>query len=313
MDYFAAMQAFVRTVDLGSFSKAAAGLDVKVSTVSRYVTALEADLGAALLNRSTRRLHITEAGQAFYERAARILLDVAEAQGATRSLNARPQGLLRITVPGAFGRRHVMPHVKAFLAAYPDIRLDLGFADATLDLIDTGIDVAVRIGALVDSALVAKRLARQALMLVASPSYLQTRPRPLAPEDLGRHECLVSGQAGMERWHHRPLAEPDAEMVEAETRGRLRINDLDALLAATLDGLGIALLPTWLCGADVRHGRAVALLPDWGWALSPGPERAIWGVYPPKKIVSPKVTALLGFLSARFGRPPYWERAAEGR
>ncbi len=311
MDYFAAVQAFVRTVDLGSFSKAAVDLDVKVSTVSRYVTRLEADLGAALLNRSTRRLHLTEAGQTFYDRATRILLDLEEAQAATRSLNARPQGLLRATIPSAFGRRHILPHVKDFLAAYPDIRLDLGFSDATLDLIDSGIDVAVRIGALVDSTLIAKRLARQSMMLVASPSYLQARPPPSTPEDLDGHECLVSSRTGMERWYCRRPVEPDAGPIEAATAGRLRINDLEALRRATLDGLGIALLPTWLCGSDVRTGRAVAMLPDWEWALSPGPERAIWCVYPPKKIVSPKVKALLAFLPSRFGRPPYWE-AADG-
>ncbi len=313
MDYFAAMQAFVRTVDLGSFSKAAADLDVKVSTVSRYVTGLEADLGAALLNRSTRRLHLTEAGQTFYDRAARILLDVGEAQTATRSLNARPQGLLRVTVPSAFGRRHVMPLIKDFLAAYPDIRLDLGLAEATLDLIDAGVDVAVRIGALADSNLIAKRLAQQTMTLVASPSYLNTRPFPLTPEDLNGHECLVSSRSGMERWYCRRRGQPDAEMVEAAAGGRLRSNDLEALLTAALDGLGIALLPTWLCSADVRCARVMALLPDWEWTLSPGLERAIWGVYPPKKIVSPKVKALLAFLSARFGRPPYWEAADQGR
>ena len=151
MDYFAAMTAFVRTADLGSFSKAAAEAGVKVSTVSRYVGALEADLGAALLNRSTRRLHLTEAGRSFYERATQILAEVEDARGATRALNVRAQGLLRINIPSAFGRRHVMPHMKDFLADHPDVRLDATLTDAVVDLIETGADVAVRIGALVDS------------------------------------------------------------------------------------------------------------------------------------------------------------------
>ena len=145
MDYFAAMTAFVRTADLGSFSKAAAEAGVKVSTVSRYVGALEADLGAALLNRSTRSLHLTEAGRGFYQRATQILAEVEDARGATRALNARAQGLLRINIPGAFGRRHVMPHMKDFLAAHPDIRLDATLTDAIVDLIEAGADVAVRI------------------------------------------------------------------------------------------------------------------------------------------------------------------------
>src|ERR1700751_4778006 len=161
MDYLAAISAFVRSVDLGSFSKAAGESGVKVSTVSRYVSGLEADLGAALLNRSTRNLHLTEAGRMFYERATQILADVEDARRATRSFNSRPQGLLRLNVPGAFGRRHVMPHMKDFLSAHPDIRLDATLTDATVDLIETGADVAVRIGALPDSVLIARRLAPQ--------------------------------------------------------------------------------------------------------------------------------------------------------
>src|ERR1700760_4859089 len=138
MDYLAAMNAFVRTVDLGSFSKAAAESGAKVSTVSRHIGALEADLGAALLNRTTRRLHVTEAGRTFYERAVQIISEVDDARNATRSLNMRPQGLLKINIPSAFGRRHVMPHMKDFLATYPDIRLDATLTDATVDLIETG-------------------------------------------------------------------------------------------------------------------------------------------------------------------------------
>src|ERR1700757_1241653 len=144
MDYLEAMTAFVRAVELGSFSKAAADAGLKVSTISRYVTGLEADLGAALLNRSTRRLNLTEAGRLFYERASQILAEVDDARSATRSLNARPQGLLRINIPSAFGRRHVMPHMKAFLAAHPDIKLDATLTDATADLFETGMGVSGR-------------------------------------------------------------------------------------------------------------------------------------------------------------------------
>ena len=150
MDYFAAMRAFVRSVDLGSFSKAAGEEGVKVSTVSRHVSALEADLGAALLNRSTRNLHLTEAGATFYRHAIRILGEVEEARTATTSLNQRPRGVLRINIPGAFGRRHVMPHLPDFLAAYPDISVDATLTDATVNLIETGTDVAIRIGTLAD-------------------------------------------------------------------------------------------------------------------------------------------------------------------
>ena len=308
MDYLAAIRAFVRSVDLGSFSRAAAEEGVKVSTVSRYVSALEADLGAALLNRSTRRLHLTEAGATFYERAAQILTDIEEARSATASLNARPQGLLRINIPGAFGRRHVVPHLKDFLAAYPDIRIDATLTDATVDLIDAGADVAVRIGALADSTLVARRLAPHRRALVASPGYLAAQPPLDTPDQLARHDCLLFALQPASAWYFRGRDPAAAEPREIKVAGRLRANDSEALLEAALAGLGLALLPTWLIGEDLRAGRLLAPLPEWEWLIAPGPERAIWGVYPPKKVVSPKVRAFLTFLSQRFGTPAYWDR-----
>ncbi|HTJ57263.1 MAG TPA: LysR family transcriptional regulator [Devosiaceae bacterium] len=309
MDYFAAMRAFVRAADLGSFSRAAAETGVKVSTVSRYVGELERDLGAALLNRSTRGLHLTEAGRTFYNRAAQIIADVEDARSATTSLNAHPQGLLRINIPVSFGRRHIMAHMKEFLAAYPDIRLDATLTDATVDLIETGADVAVRIGALVDSTLVARKLAPHRRILVASQEYFGSRAVPSLPPDLGQHECLVFALQPTSAWYCRPAGSQGGEPVQVVINGVLRTNDSETLRDAALSGIGIALLPTWLVGNDVREGRLLPVLPDLEWQIAPGPERAIWGVYPPKKVVSPKVKAFLAFLSQRFGAPPYWERA----
>jgi DNA-binding transcriptional LysR family regulator len=308
MDYFAAMRAFVRSVDLGSFSKAAAEEGVKVSTVSRYVTALEADLGAALLNRSTRNLHLTEAGTTFYQHAVQILAGVEEARLATTSLNQRPRGVLRINIPAAFGRRHVMPHLRDFLAAYPDIGVDATLTDATVNLIETGTDVAIRIGTLADSTPVARRLAPHRRAVVASPDYLARQPDLEAPVDLRHHECLVFALQPTDAWYFQPREASGTDPLEITVSGRLRANDSEALLDAAVGGLGVALLPTWLIGEDVRAGRLVALLPAWEALIAPGPERAIWAVYPPKKVVAPKVRAFLTFLSQRFGKPPYWDR-----
>jgi DNA-binding transcriptional LysR family regulator len=310
VDYLEAMTAFVRAVELGSFSKAAAEAGLKVSTVSRYVSGLEADLGAALLNRSTRRLNLTEAGRLFYDRATQILAEVDEARDATRSLNARPQGLLRINIPGAFGRRHVMPHMKDFLAAYPDIKLDATLTDATVDLIETATDVAIRIGALVDSTLIAKRLAPQRRVLVASHDYLDRAPPLHEPNDLRRHDCLAFALQPGEAWYFRANHDPSAAVSEIAVSGRLRANDSEALREAALAGLGIALLPTWLVSADVQNKQLVTLLIEHEWQISPGAERAIWGVYPPKRTVSPKVRAFLAFIEQRFGQPVYWELAS---
>jgi DNA-binding transcriptional LysR family regulator len=307
MDYLAAMRAFVRSVELGSFSKAAAEDNQKVSTVSRYVSALEADLGAALLNRSTRRLHLTEVGTAFYERAAAILADVEDARLVAKSMNATPQGLLRINVPGAFGRRHIVPHLKDFQQAYAQIRLDVTLTDATVDLIETGADVAVRIGALADSTLIARRLAPQRRLLVCSPGYVAKRGTLDAPAELARHECLTFALQRSDAWYCSKQGTPVTESLEVKVSGAFRANDSEALLCAARSDMGIALLPSWLLQEDILAGRLISLLPNFAWAIARGPERAIWGVYPPKKTVSPKVRAFLTFFVERFGDPPYWD------
>src|SRR5262249_28037969 len=152
MDYFAALRTFVRSVQLGSLSKAAAEERAKVSTMSRHISALEADLGIALLNRSTHRLHLTEAGRTLYTHAVQLLAGLDEARAETASLNRSPRGLLRLNMPGAFGRLHIMPHISAFLTDYPDIQLDVTLTDAMVDLIEAGADLAIRIAALTDSS-----------------------------------------------------------------------------------------------------------------------------------------------------------------
>ncbi|GLQ87544.1 LysR family transcriptional regulator [Dyella flagellata] len=311
MDYFAAMRAFVRAAELGSFSRAAEEDGLKVSTVSRYVTLLESDLGAALFNRSTRRLHLTEVGRNFYEPASRILADLSDARLAATALNARPQGLLRINMPIAFGRRHVFRHLPDFLAEYPDIRVDATLTDDTVDLIGIGADVAIRVGALTDSSLVAKRLAPQHRMLVASPGYLARRCPIHEPKDLEDHDCLSFALQPKESWYFRPVGLASAQLNEVAIRGRVRANNSEALLDTALAGLGIALLPTWLIGESVAEGKLQRVLPEWEARIAPGPSRAIWGVYPPKKLVSPKVRAFLAFMASRFGQPPYWDKAME--
>jgi DNA-binding transcriptional LysR family regulator len=307
VDYFAGMRAFVRAVELGSFSKVAAEEGVKVSTVSRYVTALEADLGGALFNRSTRRLHLTEIGKNFYDSAVRILADVADARLLATSLNAHPQGLLRINVPGAFGRRHIAPHLRDFLLQHPDVRVDATLTDETVDLIASGADCAVRIGALADSTLIARRLAPHHRVLVASPAYLTVR-RPITdPANLEDHDCLSFALQPKQAWYFRKRGVPKATPIEIIVRGRLRANDSEALLEVARAGLGVALLPTWLVGKEIVEGDLTALLPQWEAFITPESERAIWGVYAPKKIVSPKVRAFLTFFEHRFGKPPYWD------
>jgi DNA-binding transcriptional LysR family regulator len=257
---------------------------------------------------------LTEAGATFYQHALPILAGLEEARLATTSLNERPRGVLRINIPSAFGRRHVMPHLKDFLAAYPDIGVDATLTDATVNLIETGADLAIRIGALADSSLVARQLAPHRRALVASSGYLATHSPPETPDSLRRHQCLPFALQPTDAWYFLPRTDAagplPADPLEVKITGRLRANDSEALLGAALDGFGIALLPTWLAAEDIRAGRLVPLLPNWEVRIAPGPPRAIWGIYPPKKIVAPKVTAFLAFLTDRFGKPPYWDRQA---
>jgi DNA-binding transcriptional LysR family regulator len=317
MDYVNAMRGFVRAVDLGSFSKAAAESGAKISTLSRYVAALEADLGCTLLHRSTRRLHVTEAGEILYKRAARIIKEIDEARLTVSSLNEQPRGLLRINVPTAFGRRHVLSHLPRFLAQYPDIRVDATLTDQTVDLIEAGTDLAVRIGALADSSHIATRLAPQRQALCASPAYLSSVAPIRSPADLAAVECLEFALQPTHNWYfHKPEA---GDKLAIEVSGRLRVNNSEAILDAAVAGLGVALLPAWLIGDCLQKGQLAIVLPEWEAKISAGAERAIWGICPYHRIVSPKVKVFLAFLQQQFGRPPYWDQhdreitSAEGR
>jgi DNA-binding transcriptional LysR family regulator len=306
VDYFAALRAFTRSVELGSFSKAAAEQTAKVSTISRHVRALEDDVGAALLNRSTRRLRLTEAGAALYERATHILAELDAARVATKELNSRPQGLLRVAAPRAFGRRSLASYLPAFLTAYPDIRLDLMLEDRMIDLIEARADVAIRMGALQDSSLVARRIGPHERIPVASPSYLANLAPIQQPGDLQRVDCMIYAPDVGARWTYRPKSDAQADPLGVAVGGRVQINDLDALLDMAIDGLGVALLPRWLVAGELRSGLLVALLAEWVWAVRPGPEPAIWAVYPPKRVVSPKVRVFIDFVAERIKRETGW-------
>jgi DNA-binding transcriptional LysR family regulator len=308
MDYFSAVRAFVRAAELQSFSKAAREMTVKTSTVSRYVSDLEKDLGIALFNRSTRGLVLTEGGRVFRERAFLALEALDDARQATSSLNSTPQGLLRVTMPSAFGRRHIVPHLPAFMTRYPDIDLDLVLTGETLNLIDAGIDLAIRAGVLSDSSLMARRLAPHRRIVCGSPEYFERNGTPSVPSDLAAHETLRVALPPGDKWFltRSGKSKTGAEQTLVGLKGRLRGNDSEALLDLTLSGCGIALLPTWLVGKALHDGRLIRALPEWE-ARTGKAEPAIWAVYPPKKIVSSKVRSFVDYFAEVFGEPPYWE------
>ncbi|MFL9960704.1 LysR family transcriptional regulator [Paraburkholderia sediminicola] len=308
MDYFAAVRAFVCAAEVQSFSKTAREMAVKTSTVSRYVSELEKDLGIALFNRSTRGLVLTEGGRLFRERALVVLQALDDARQVTSSLNRTPQGVLRVTMPSAFGRRHIVPHLPAFMKRYPAIGLDIVSTDETLNMIEAGIDVAIRIGVLPDSSLMAKRIAPHRRIVCGSPAYFERSGMPRVPEDLAAHDALRLSLLPDDKWSftHAAGVHASPDHVVVELQGRLRADDSEAVLELAVAGCGLALLPTWLSATPLREGRLQHALPEWE-ARTGRAEPAVWAVYPPKKILSSKVRVFVDFYAEVIGEPPYWD------
>lgn len=296
------METFVAAVDAGSFSGAAARIGVAKSMVSRRIAALEARLGANLFARTTRRLSLTETGRAYDERARRILADVAEADEVAGRMRSALSGRLRVAAPMSFGVQHLAPAVNEFLALHPNLEIDLELNDRRVDLVSEGHDLAVRIGNLPDSALIARTLAPVRHAICASPAYLRERGEPATPEDLGRepHECLVySARAAAEQWRFR--VDGDWRSVRVRTH-RLGVNNGEVLREAALAGLGLVSLPTFIVGDALRAGGLVRVLSD-----LPMDDPSLHAVWPPQRQLSAKVRRFVDFLEARFGSAPYWD------
>jgi DNA-binding transcriptional LysR family regulator len=307
MDVFDRMGLFVEVVDAGSFSAAGRRRGLAASSVARSVAALEDDLGVRLLNRTTRKLSLTEAGRLYHERSRRILNEVEDAKLSVTQLEAAPRGTLRLSVPMVFGRLHVAPALAEFLACYPALRIDLVMTDAFVDLVEEGIDLAVRIGELQDSSLIARRLAPNRRVICASPGYLARAGTPGSPDDLRQHSCLTyKFQDRRALWRLRD----GGATHEVEVAGALHANNADALHAAALGGLGLAILPTWLVGQDVERGALQVVFP--GYQVSPSAlDTSIYAVFPYSRHLSPKVRALVDFLVKRFSPRPQWELACD--
>lgn len=305
MDRMSALEAFVKVAETGSFTDAASRLGQSKSAISRHVSGLEAELGARLFHRSTRKLALTEAGQSYFERAARILADFEEANLAVSQLQAAPRGRLRVNAPMSFGFLHLAQALPDFLERYPEVTVDLVMNDRFVDLVDEGFDVAVRIGGMVDSSLIAKRLGPIRRVICASPSYLQHYGTPGTPDDLKHHLCLLNSNMPMaNEWQFQTLAGKNnpSKVWPVEVRGRLSANNGDALRIAALKGLGLTSLPTFIVGADLQNGSLVTVLDDYM-----SQHLSLNAVYPTARHLSPKVRAFVDFLAERFGPRQYWD------
>jgi DNA-binding transcriptional LysR family regulator len=299
MDRLRAFEVFVAVVSRQGFARAAQALDTSPANVTRYIGELEAHLGTRLLNRHSRKLSLTESGEALYERARAILADVDEAVAVSSSTALTPQGRLRINAPLSFGLLHLAPCWPRFARLHPKVELDVSLIDRVVDIVEEGFDLAIRISRSGSTAHAARKLATSRNVVCASPEYLRQHGMPATPAELGQHACIVYEHVGSE-W---TLLDADGRPQAVRVRAAMQTNNGDTAAAAARAGLGIVWQPTFLVGADLRAGRLVPLLP--GWRV---PDIDILAVYPSRRHLSAKVRAMTDFLADEFSGVPPWDR-----
>ncbi len=298
MNTLASMQVFATVVEAGSFAAAAERLELSRAVISKHIAHLETHLGTRLLNRTTRRLSLTESGSTYFERCQHILKDIEEAELAATQLTSVPRGTLRLTVPLVFGVQHIAPLIADYLSLNPAARLDFTLDDRNIDLVNEGYDLAIRIGKLAETGLIARKFAKDKLVVCGAPDYFRRRGIPLVPEDLAKHSCLgYSYDVAGNEWR---FSGPDGEHT-VQVSGGLRANNGDLLRVAALGGAGIVLQPRFLVGADLRAGRLRSVLAEYN-----SRELGIYAVYPSRKYLSAKVRSFIDFLAERFGPNPDW-------
>jgi DNA-binding transcriptional LysR family regulator len=306
LDRISGMEVFTKVAALGSFSAAARALGMSQSMATKHVDAIEDRLGAQLFQRTTRRLTLTEAGRRYLDACERILGEIEEADAEAAADVAEPRGILRLNAPVSFGFRQVAPALTEFAPAYPQLTIDLGLTDRFVDLVEEGWDLAIRLGTLRDSALIARRLAPASMVLCASPGYLDRRGTPKAVAELGAHNCLgytMPSAANAERW----LFGNDGS-VSVAVSGNLRANNGDALRAAAIADQGLIYQPAFLVGDDLRAGRLVCVHLD----VAPFQFGNVYAVYAPSRHVPAKVRRIIDFLARRWTGTPPWEASLSG-
>ncbi|MCR9220667.1 MAG: LysR family transcriptional regulator [Alphaproteobacteria bacterium] len=306
MDRSTEMTVFAKVVEEGSFSAAARVLKLTPSAVSKQIARLEDRLAVRLLNRTTRRLSTTEEGSAFYQRAARILADIDEAEAAVTQLHAAPRGTLRINCGIAFGKHQIGPLIPEFLGRYPELTVEMTLTDALSDLVEEGHDVAVRFGPLQDSSMVARQLAVSRRAICAAPAYFERHGIPKHPADLAEHNCLTfSNMPHLNDWIFRM---PEGEDFKLRAAGNFSASNGETIHEMVLAGLGVARLAEFLVGPEVREGKLMRVLQPFYRDL----EVPINAVYPTRRHLSPKVRAFVDFLLEKFQPIPPWESPEAG-
>lgn len=304
MDRLHSMEVFRRVAEEGGFSAAGRSLGLSKSVVSKQVQALEQHLGVRLLNRTTRRLSLTEAGQRYFERCVAILDELHDAERAVTELTANPRGKLRINVPVSFGLLHLAPLLPEFLGRYPDLEVDVTLNDRFVDLVDEGFDAAVRIARLEDSSLIARRLAPCTGWVCAAPGYLARHGTPRDPEELARHNCLIYAYARQTgEWR---FTDGTGRERRVPVHGNLRANNGEVLLEAACQGQGVVLMPDFIAYRAVLDGRLQRILTDYA-----AMDINVYAVYPYTRHVSAKVRVFVDFLAEKLGSNRPWCLPAE--
>lgn len=296
MDRLDVMRLFVQVAETASFSKAAKANGLGQPTVSKHIAGLEKRLGAQLIRRTSRGLSLTDAGDAFYKSVVRLLDEFDEVEAQISHSHATPTGRIRVALSAGFGRMHVLPHLAAFFALYPGMSVDADVSDHHINLIENRIDVAIRIGTLSDSSLVARLIGSGETALVASPAYLARRGRPDSPADLASHDCVTFiADSGTRPWE---FAGPGGS-IRIEPKGPVRTSDADYLRSAVLSGYGLAQAPGWLFVEELENGGVVRLLEGFAPA-----RHSIYAVSPSGRLQSNKVRVFVDFLADTFSRQP---------
>jgi len=299
MDRLENMETFIRVVEDGGISAAADHLGVAKSAVSRRLKELEGHLGVELFHRTTRRMNLTDTGRAFYQQSIRILDDLLEAELSASQAHGELRGNLKVALPLSFGLMHLGPAINDFLQLHPQINFDLDFNDREVDMMQESFDLAIRIGHLPDSSLIARRLATDQGVMCASPQYLEKMGTPEKPEDLSNHQCLVYNLLrDYEYWH---LFDKEGQRVKVKINAHLKASNGEFLRDAAVNGMGIVFMPTFIIYQEIERGDLIHVLPSYK-----NPEMSIHAIYPQTRHLSHRVRAFVDFLVERFKGTPYW-------
>ena len=295
------LEIFARVARTGNMSAAGREMGLSPAVVSKRVSLLEDRLGARLFQRTTRQLTLTEVGEGFFKRVVDVLSLIEEAEDFVSRRNTKPRGVLKVTAPTSFSRQHIAPYLPAFFLKYPEIELDIHLSDNFVDIIRNGYDLAVRIGELKDSSLVARKLASDNRVICAAPKYLKERGLPKRLDDLEFHNCLSAG--AQEVWR---LDGPDGQK-SIKVKGNIRTNSSEFVRESLLAGLGIGLRSTWDIAEEIKTGELQVILPEHRGSSAV----AVYAVYPCREFMPAKVNVFIEFLAELFGNEPYWEKGLD--